>query len=305
MAKKLKVIGEGGAHGHKITTPEKTDIDGQHKHLFFIGDRLLMTDLSGQHEHPVDRKNNKTGPEAVPHEHGIQVATEAGMEVFSTKNVAPHEHEIQTTSTTVSGLHTHEVELMGQTFVSLLPGDLLDEIEAAAKSIPALKDFKMKRDNVWPLEMDFVLVNRLNKHKFRKIMKTAVAKTIFKSMSRLTEGYQVERLILSRTRFDDIGVARQYVMKHGLEPKSSLEGNDSTSPFVFQIRATERFAEPLHRINITDGVIAVVGLLNEKDAPIDEPEVSEGRGSDALTENAVEPPALEPVVEGTIGEMSD
>ena len=40
--KTIKLIGEGGAHLHELETSSKTAIDGLHKHLFFIGDRILM-----------------------------------------------------------------------------------------------------------------------------------------------------------------------------------------------------------------------------------------------------------------------
>ncbi len=294
-------MGEGGAHRHKLVNPNETDTDGMHKHLFMVNDRLLMTDLSGNHTHPVNRAENKTGPETQPHEHSIQVNTTEGVQAFPTENVTPHEHEIQTSATTLSGLHTHEVELGGNTFLSLLPGDLLDEIEAATKQVPALKDFNLRRSE-GPMEMDFQLVKRLNKSDFTDILKTATAKATLKSLSRLADGFQIESLILSRDRFSDIGVARRFVMDNGLDPQASLEGTDHSAPFLFQIRSRERFSEAtLHRIQITDGVTAVVGLLaaEEQDAiPEAEPEVTEGTGADSLTENAVEPEPKPAVTEG-------
>ncbi len=288
--KKKEVIGEGGVHRHNLSVPEKTDTDGIHKHLFLISDRLLMTDLSGAHDHDVDLAGNGTGPERQPHEHVLNIQTQSGLQQFPTKNVTPHSHELQTSSTTLSGLHTHEAEIGEETFLSLLPGDLLDEIEQATKLVPGLKDF-----NVWksddPMEMNFQLVKRLNQKDFKEILKTAGMKAVIKGLERLSEGFQIESLILSRERFSDIGLARRFVMDHGFEPKSSLEGNNEDSNFVFQISEHDKFdSSTLSRIHITDGVVAVIGLLSdsEKTDDVEAPKVVEGAGSDALTENATE-----------------
>lgn len=294
--KKKEVIGEGGVHRHVITTPEKTDTDGLHKHLFLVFDRLLMTDLSGEHDHNIDVANNLTEKENKPHEHVLNIQTQSGLQQFPTKNVTPHSHELQTKGTTLSGLHAHEAEINDETFISLLPGDLLEEIEAAAKKVPALKDFKVRKSND-PMEMDFQLVKRLNQSDFRDILKTAGIKAVFKGLSRLKEGFQIESLILSRERFADIGLARRFVMDHGFEPKSSLEGNNEASDFVFQIAEQDKFdSSTLGRIHVTDGVIAVIGLLSdtEKEDELEAETVSEGNASDALTENAteVDPPTL-------------
>lgn len=302
--KKVDSVGEGGAHMHGLETPNKTNNDGLHKHLFFINDRLLMTDLSGEHEHPINRDENATGPES-PHEHIVSIQTQDGLKDFSTSNVTTHEHELQTRSTTTSGLHTHELEISGSVFLSLLPSDLLDEVEAAAKCLPALKDFKINKSEEWPLEMDFGLVKRLNKSNLSEVMKVAVSKVIFKSLASLKDGLQIESLILNRDRFTDIGVARRFVMDNGFSPLASLEGNDTSSPFVFTIRSKDKFEETsLQRIQVTDGVIAVVGLLAISEQDEVQSDVQEASGADSLTENAVEPD-IGPTVSGSIESLSD
>jgi len=305
--KKVKSVGEGGAHRHGLQSPEKTNKDGMHKHLFFVGDRLLMTDLSGEHSHPVNRTENKTAPESQPHEHTITIQTEQGPQKFDTKSVTSHEHELQTSATTLSGLHTHEAELGGNTFLSLLPSDLLDEVDAAAKSVPALKDFKISniKSEQWPTELDFKLIARLNKSDFKEVVKVAVERTVFKSLSTLNEGLHIESLILNRDRFGDIGVARRFVMDNGFSPITSLEGNDSASPFVFNVRSKDKFQEAsLQRIQVTDGVIAVIGLLAASEKQEGVPEVEEGSGADALTENATTP-EQKPTQSGSIESISD
>ena len=59
-----KVIGEGGAHGHRLESPTRTFLDGMHKHLFFVNDRLIMTELDGGHWHPISASLNEVGNEA-------------------------------------------------------------------------------------------------------------------------------------------------------------------------------------------------------------------------------------------------
>ena len=215
-----KVIGEGGAHKHVLDTPIKTMTDGIHKHLFFINDRLLMTDLSGSHSHSVDPKRNQVGPEDMPHEHGVAIHTTDGIQQFKTQNVVPHMHELQSTGTTLSGVHTHELVIGENSWLSVVPGDLIEAINEQAKKVPNLKNFTIKK-SADPMEMDFSLVKKLNKSTFYKVMKKAVPKAILKSLETLKYGFQVESLILDRSRFTDIGEARRFVMDTGLEIKSS------------------------------------------------------------------------------------
>jgi len=309
----LKVMGEGGAHAHRLETPIKTAQDGMHKHLFFVFERLIMTLLDGAHSHSVDPNNNSVGAEDTKHKHKIVIATEDGNVELDTLDGDSHQHELQTGGTTLSGLHQHILELGGEKFLSLLPGDLIGEIEAAAKAVKAFKDFKIKKSND-PMEMDFELVKRINQTDFRAIMKTAVERTHLKTLS-LGDGLQIESLILSRDRFSDIGVARRFVMDHGLQVKASeelpLEG-----VFTFQIRSRDRFFEAtLQRITISDGVEAVIGFMRKdedeesegkegQEVEAAEP-VQEGEGSDAFTENASEPEQQEDVASADLEPLKD
>lgn len=300
-----KVIGEGGAHKHILDTPVKTQVDGIHKHLFFISDRLLMTDLSGKHSHPIDPKRNQVGPEDMPHEHMVVINTTEGVQTFKTENVSPHEHELQSTGTTLSGVHTHELVIGENSWLSVVPGDLIEEIKAQAKKVPSLKTLKLQKSED-PMEMDFSLVKKLNKSALKKILKKAVPRAIIKSLETLHCGFQVESLVLDRSRFSDIGEARRFVMDTGLEVKSS-EFIESEGIFVFRIRSRDKFEETtLHRAYISDGVVAVIGLLDDDELAVSEPETTEPMEdqSAGLTENAVEP-EQRGTTEGTLDSLSD
>lgn len=310
MSSRIKVMGEGGVHLHKTRSPEITERDGMHKHLFFIGDRLLMTDLSGNHQHKVQPSENVVSPEA-EHIHQITVQTPEGMIVLKTKPGGSHNHEMQVGQTTLSGLHIHEMEVNGEIYTSILPSDLVAAVEEAAKAVPAFKDFKIRESGGEhaPLEMDFETVKRLNKSDFKEVLRKACIVTIIKSLSRLKDGFQIESLILTRERFTDIGSARRFVMDHGMNIKSSEEASSGES-FVFRINSKDRFVESsLVRIRVTDGVTAVVGLFDQGEVgqQVQENKPEEAKAEVSLTENAVQTDnaGAKPVVEGTIDELQD
>lgn len=308
MSIKVKVMGEGGVHRHALAKPERTQKDGIHKHLFFVMDRLLMTDLSGEHEHPINPRTGAISPSNEPHKHKIQINTPSGLQEIEVDAADDHGHELQVGGTTLSGLHIHRVRLGDNEYVSILPQDLIEAVESATKSVPALKDFKIKRDDETPMEMNFQTVKRLNADDFKAIMKSAVPIAIFKSLTRMGEGMKIESMILSRERYADIGLARRYVMDHGLEVVSSEEREQS---FVFQVMDKSRFDEgTLQRVRITDGVEAVVGFLKEEDISnqqtAQQAAVTEGSGADMLTENAVAPPTKpDAVTSPTLAPMMD
>ena len=88
--RKSKTVGEGGAHSHRLASNLKeTMFDGVHKHLYFINDRLLMTDLDGSHSHPINVGENEVGPEAEKHMHTVGVRTVDGPLEFQTSQGEP------------------------------------------------------------------------------------------------------------------------------------------------------------------------------------------------------------------------
>ena len=309
MSTRIKVMGEGGVHLHKTRSLEITEKDGLHKHLFFIGDRLLMTDLSGTHQHKISPSENVVAPEA-EHIHQITVQGPDGMIVLKTKQGGAHGHEMQVGQTTLSGLHVHEMEVNGEIYTSILPSDLVAAIEEAAKAVPAFKDFKVRASSgETPLEMDFETVKRLNKSDFKEVLRKACIVTIIKSLSRLKDGFQIESLILNRERFSDIGSARRFVMDHGMNIKSSEEASSGES-FVFRINSKDRFVESsLTRVRVTDGVVAVIGLFDQDEvgSQVQENKPEEAKAEVSLTENAVQSDNAnaQTVVEGTIDELQD
>lgn len=287
MQSRIKVIGEGGVHLHRLASPTETEKDGLHKHLFFVGDRLLMTNLSGEHLHMVNPSAQQVVLEET-HNHTVSVQTENGPVHFKTEGNSGHTHEQQSEVTTLSGLHIHFLPIGAETYVSMLPSDLTQAIQNNVKSVPALKNFKLERDGDNPLEMDFPLVKRLNKSDFKEILQKSVFQALVKSFSRLKDGLQVESLVLSRERFFDLGAATRFVLEAGLAINGAEERPES---YFFNVRAKERFDEPtLQRIRLTDGVEAVVGLLLETEVHNqDDSQVVSGDLAELSDRNKIDP----------------
>lgn len=261
----IKTMGEGGAHAHRLLHDiKKTDFDGKHKHLFLINDRLLMTDLSGDHIHDFDPSTNEVGPELAKHIHTVNINTSEGTLKFQTEGGESHSHELQVSTTTLSGVHEHVLSIMEEEYVSLVPGDLIEELIEAAKSVKKFQSLVFKRSED-PLEMDFSLVKKLNQKQYQSILMTAVERTIIKRMTRLGEGLRIESLILSRERFSDVGFATNFVLEQGLDIKSSQVLPDQ-GVYTFQVMSRDAFEEStLQRIRITEGVEAVIGFMAEKE----------------------------------------
>ena len=268
MSKKtVKTVGEGGAHAHTLDlASRKTFNDGIHKHLFFINDRILMTDLSGAHEHNFDVNSGEVGPEIKLHEHFLQVRTTDGIQEFETEDVVPHTHELQTETTTLSGVHTHMVQIMGERWISMVPEDLISEVIRASQDIAAFKGLILKKaDDGYPIEFDFNLIKKLNQSNFKHIVEQACVTSIIKRLTRLADGLRIEGLILSKERFADIGIATSFVLNNGLNINQSNVIPEQ-GVFTFQIMSRESFDEStLQRVRITEGVDAVVGFLREND----------------------------------------
>lgn len=261
----FKTVGEGGAHAHKISpTKIETDKDGIHKHIFFVNDRILMTDLSGAHVHTINIEQGITNPEKEKHTHSVAVHTVDGTVAVPVKESQGHSHEMQTEMTTLSGVHRHAMELGGESYISLIPTDLINELMEAAKTDKHFCTMNIKRSEE-PMEMDFSLVKKLNQSQFKEILQKAVESSIIKRMTNLGEGLRIESLIISKERFADVGVATRFVLDQGLDIKSSQVLTDR-GVFTFQIMSREAFEEStLQRIRITEGVEAVIGFLAVKE----------------------------------------
>lgn len=260
---KTKIMGEGGIHLHRLDTKEKTATDGLHKHIFFVNDRLMMTELDGSHSHSVDIEKSFGLPEAAPaHEHKLLIKTEKGVLELRTQGSTSHSHEIQSEATTLSGLHTHMLKAGEQKFLSILPGVLIEEVERASKESKALCNLNLQKTLNYPLELDFGTIKRLNQPEISVVVKVAVTRCLLKSLSRLSDGLRIQALILSKERFTDVGEAQRFVMDHSLQSRT-IEDRDGA--FTFSILSSDRFQEPtLQRIRITEGVEAVVGFLTEE-----------------------------------------
>lgn len=284
---KTKIMGEGGIHLHRLDTKEKTALDGIHKHIFFVNDRLLMTELDGSHSHSVDIEKSLTDPEEKPiHEHKVLIKTERGNVELRTQNSSPHTHEIQSEASTLSGLHTHVLKVGEQNFLSILPGILIDEVERASKQAKGLSQLNIRKSLTPPLELDFGTIKRLNQSELSSVLKIAVTHCLLKSLSRLSDGLRIQALILSKERFTDIGSAQRFVMDHNLQSRT-IEDRDGA--FTFMISSSDRFQEPtLQRIRITEGVEAVVGFLTDEERLTENPKVTnESESTSASTSTAV------------------
>lgn len=266
MTKKVtKTIGEGGAHAHRLLYDiRQTDLDGKHKHIFFINDRLLMTDLSGNHQHEFFPETNTVGPELEQHKHIITINTQEGPVQLVTSDGQPHEHEMQVQTTTLSGVHEHMINIMDEDYVSMVPGDLIQEVMEASKTTKQFQTLNLKKTSDF-LEMDFALVKKLNETKYKDILSKAVENLLIKRMTRLGEGLRIESLILSRERFADVGFATNFVLEQGLDIKSS-QVLPEQGVYTFQVMSRDAFEEStLQRIRITEGVEAVIGFMAEKE----------------------------------------
>lgn len=284
---KTKIMGEGGIHLHRLHTKEKTALDGIHKHIFFVNDRLLMTELDGSHSHSVDIEKNLTSIEENPiHEHKVLIKTERGPVELRTQSSSPHAHEIQSEASTLSGLHTHLLKAGDQSFLSILPGTLIDEVERASKQAKGLSNLNLRKSLTPPLELDFGTIKRLNQPEISEVLKIAVTSCLLKSLSRLSDGLRIQALILSKERFTDVGAAQRFVMDHSLQSRT-IEDRDGA--FTFLILSSDRFQEPtLQRIRITEGVEAVVGFLTEEERLTEAPQVTnESESTSSSTSNSV------------------
>lgn len=279
-------MGEGGIHLHEFMDDTITKVDGKHKHLFYILDRLIMTELGGNHSHNIEKEQNIVLSENEGHNHIVLINTKSGIEKFETEKSDGHGHEIQSEKTTLSGLHTHILKLNDENYISMLPSDLIKSLEKVVRSIPKFKNYSFKKSNDIPLELDFMAIQKLNKLLKNKYVKDFVVKHIIKNLTRLSDGLKIESLILSRQRFNDIGEATRFVLDNGLDIKQS-NVIESEGIFTFSIMSKDRFSEStLQRVRITEGVEAVVGFLLDN-------EIGQQVEND------------ESVLEGTIDEMED
>lgn len=223
-----------------------------------------MTDLSGEHDHDFNLQSGVVGPENQMHIHGVTVRTIDGPVNFTTSEGTNHIHELQSFMTTLSGVHQHTVQIMDEQFVSLVPSDLIEEVMEASKSVKQFKNLNLRKSDD-PMEVNYLMVKRINEPQFKEILRKGVERSIIKRMTKLSEGLRIESLIISRERFSDIGLATNFVLEQGLDIKSSQVLSDK-GVFTFKIMARDSFEEStLQRIRITEGVEAIIGFLAERE----------------------------------------
>jgi len=212
-----------------------------------------MTSLDGEHWHLIDTDSNQTSKErGEVHEHLVQLNTTDGVQEFNTSGGINHIHQLQVSGTVIDGLHTHMLQMGGQNFISLMPGDLIEGLESSLDYYPAFKDLKIT-------PIDFSLVKKLNKTEFKALLEMACVKSLFKNLTRLADGMRIQSLVFSKDRFSDVGQATTFLSDHGLNTRDS-ETTDSA--FTFLVLSESKFQEAtLQRVRLTEGVEAVVGFL--------------------------------------------
>ena len=268
----------GGIHNHRLDSKDKTSQDGVHKHLFFVSDRLIMSETDGNHFHEVDSENNQViGEDSPVHTHKVLLRTESGEEAFETSEGTPHTHELQVESTTVSGLHTHLLKLGENQYISLLPSDLIKEIESNTQK--SLKGLNVKDCIEGLTQNNEPDIKNLKENGFFEILAKAVLAVIFKSLDRLNDGLKIQSLILSKERFSDIGLATRFVLDQGLPVKAS---EDRDNVFSFVVQSSDKFqVTTLQRIRLTEGVEAVIGFLVAEEIPTNQ----EGKEDSSLPQD--------------------
>jgi hypothetical protein len=260
-----KQTGEGGVHSHELDGLERTKNDGAHKHLFYANDRLMMTEMDGEHFHEISLQANYVDCEG-EHAHTLNIKTTGGVQTFLTEESEYHNHELQSKETTLSGLHVHFLKLGEYVYPSLLPSDIVEDIEASVKQEKRYAHVKFEKS--CNLEDDYNLIKKLNEPQYKSHVSKAVERNIIKALSSLKDGLKIESLILSRERFGDIGLATSFVLNNGL---NFVQSNvlEREGVYTFQVLDRNKFSETtLQRIRITEGVDAIVGFITSQEETI-------------------------------------
>jgi len=109
--------GEAGVHLHKLAADRaKTAKDGQHRHLFLIGERVVATAADGEHEHAGPGSESRTKRDGT-HAHTVKLPN---GEPIETDESGEHDHDAQVATTGWDGSHQHRLKLPdGSTVMSM------------------------------------------------------------------------------------------------------------------------------------------------------------------------------------------
>lgn len=134
---------EGGSHWHKLDRDlHATRVDGEHSHWFQLPDgTLIETAGGGAHQHRF-RDDDQRWVYGGGHMHRIEVD---GVPL-ATQVDGQHEHELQVTATTHSGMHGHCLVLPdGATIESLLAPELAEILEGEQMGLPVTYRWRQLR----------------------------------------------------------------------------------------------------------------------------------------------------------------
>lgn len=140
-----------GGHGHEVdrsalstgrrdytTDPpgfEPGEPSGPHSHIFAIGGMLVETECDGQHAHTLPTEDSDLTSEDGEHSHRIPTA-EGPIETSAEGSAHTHTLSVDQVSWD-SGQHRHTVEVEGQTYTSLMPGEFWALFIKPTKEEPA------------------------------------------------------------------------------------------------------------------------------------------------------------------------
>ena len=115
---KADTKGEAGVHLHKLENDRrKTSNDGQHSHLYLIGDKVVATAVDGEHEHGIDAGASRSSDKTAKHAHTVKLPNGEAME---TDEDGEHDHDMQVATTAWDGSHQHRLKLPdGSTVMSM------------------------------------------------------------------------------------------------------------------------------------------------------------------------------------------
>jgi hypothetical protein len=125
ILRKADAEGEAGVHLHKLAADrKKTANDGQHRHLYLIGDKVVATAQDGEHEHTVDAGADRTNDKVAKHSHTVKLPN---GEATETDEDGEHDHDMQVATTGWDGSHQHRLKLPdGSTVMSMTAAEFAE-----------------------------------------------------------------------------------------------------------------------------------------------------------------------------------
>lgn len=125
---------EGGNHSHKLDRERSTtQFDGEHSHLFMIGDRVYRVGYGGDHLHMLtDPEAGLALADTSAHYHSIEI----NGQVYETDLGGEHAHELLDGWTAYDGVHQHTLTIGETSYPSMSPGEFWSAFRKARTRKP-------------------------------------------------------------------------------------------------------------------------------------------------------------------------